>query len=386
MFMSVAKVITLSVMTFNIENGGTQISFDKVVEAIQKSHADVVGIQEAWGNIPRLANALGWKYYDKRQHVISRYPLYEDNHHVYDFVEVTPHRFVAIANVHLPDEPYGPDLIKSGKKPHDIEKNEKHVRLPTALNYVTKLTPFAKQGVPVFLVGDFNSPSHQDAPKISWPVTKALVNAGLTDSYRRIHPDFRKSPAYTWPSGRPIVANAIDGFNPSANDMPVRIDYIFFGGNARVVDSRVVGENEIAPWPSDHRAVVSVFKVKPAKMDVKKLVAVDMSSRLNPSVSVLNKTISVNEPFIIQWQNALGNRFDYISISPVNSAIVAYLYTGSAVNGMIEYNAQNVKGNFVAWNKCGECQWPLQPGEYSVRLMSDDSPAELAATRIQIKP
>lgn len=35
-------------MSFNIENGGTQIDFNQVVKAIKQSKADVVGIQEAW--------------------------------------------------------------------------------------------------------------------------------------------------------------------------------------------------------------------------------------------------------------------------------------------------------------------------------------------------
>ena len=52
--------IELRVMTFNIEWGGANISFDNVVEAIRLSDADIVGIQEAEGNLPRLAAELGW--------------------------------------------------------------------------------------------------------------------------------------------------------------------------------------------------------------------------------------------------------------------------------------------------------------------------------------
>jgi hypothetical protein len=37
----------ISVMSYNIENGGAQVDFNKTVEAIKKSGADVVGIQEA---------------------------------------------------------------------------------------------------------------------------------------------------------------------------------------------------------------------------------------------------------------------------------------------------------------------------------------------------
>ena len=61
----------------------------------------MVGIQEAWGNTAPLAKAVGWKYYDQRQHIISRFPLFEapDSHGLYTFIEVLPGKMVAIANM-----------------------------------------------------------------------------------------------------------------------------------------------------------------------------------------------------------------------------------------------------------------------------------------------
>ena len=107
--------IDLRVMSFNIEWGGTHISFDNVVEAIRLAEADIVGIQEAEGNLKRLAVALGW-HYDLRNYVISRYPLIDppgaDGRYIY--VEVEPGKIVAIANIHLPSDPYGPDAIRDG--------------------------------------------------------------------------------------------------------------------------------------------------------------------------------------------------------------------------------------------------------------------------------
>jgi hypothetical protein len=57
-----AEAIELRVMTFNIEWGGTNVSFDNVVKAIRLSDADIVGIQEAEGNLARLAAELDWHY------------------------------------------------------------------------------------------------------------------------------------------------------------------------------------------------------------------------------------------------------------------------------------------------------------------------------------
>ena len=68
--------VELRVMSFNIEWGGANISFTNVAEAIRKSGADIVGIQEAEGNLARLAADLGW-HYNLRNYAISKYPLIE---------------------------------------------------------------------------------------------------------------------------------------------------------------------------------------------------------------------------------------------------------------------------------------------------------------------
>jgi hypothetical protein len=49
----------LKVMVFNIEVGGTLVSFDEVAAAIQASGTDVVGVEEAQGHMAALASKLG---------------------------------------------------------------------------------------------------------------------------------------------------------------------------------------------------------------------------------------------------------------------------------------------------------------------------------------
>lgn len=377
----------ISVMTFNIENGGEQVDFAKVIEAIKQSNADVVGIQEAWGNIPKLAQALAWKYYDKQQHIISRYPLYEakNSHHVYLFVEVLPGKMVAIANLHLPDESYSPDLIKAGKSISVIEENERINRLPTALPFIQALALLAKNGMPVFLTGDFNSPSHLDWHQFKWPVSEIIAKNHLKDSYREKFPDVKKHPGYTWPAARPVINNAIDHFNPSKNDIPVRIDFIFIGGNSRVLESHIVGEQgsdvAVMPWPSDHRALVSRFDVTPVAMDKKDLSLV--TAKISVEKVIVNtskKIVHAGEAFYITWQNAPGNRYDYISISKQDEKDNVLLYTHGEVNGSIKYDARFAKGNWLAWAKSKESHWPLTPGKYHVKFMLDDSFTVLAST------
>ncbi len=384
-----------SVMTFNIENGGTQVDFNKVVEAVKKSGADVVGIQEAWGNTARLAKALHWKYADVSQHIVSRYPLWvpENAEHHYVFVEIAPGKIVAMANIHLPDELYGSHEIKQGVSIAKVLANEKNVRVPMAQMVANKLSALLKEGIPVFLTGDFNSPSHIDWTqriiKVKWPVTSMLAELGLTDSFRVIYRDAVKIPGYTWPAGRPIMRYTYDGFNPSASDLPERLDFIFSGGNAHVIESYIIGESDVSPWPSDHRAVVSKFIVTSVRLP--KLNYIKLENHLGqPSITVSQKIIQKDKAIQIFWKNAPGNRYDYIRIAPVGSNKLAWgeavrLYTYAKINGSIQYGSHNVKGNWTAWNKGEEGRWPMIPGKYKVELMLDDSNTILAATQIIIK-
>lgn len=403
---------TISVMTFNIENGGTQVDFNKVVEAIKKANVDVVGIQEAWGNTERLAKALGWQYYDLRQHIISRYPLYEpvEGRGNYLYIELSPGQMVAMANMHLPDEAYGTDELKIGKTPAQVETSERRVRLPTAQSFVDDLAMLAQNHIPVFLTGDFNSPSHLDWTKqavnvlpqhhvvVQWPVSKYIEDHGFKDSYRALYANPVDFPGFTWPAARPILTNNIDHFNPTQDDLPDRLDYIYTAGHSTVLESFIVGEYRaksvgisVAPWPSDHRAVVSRFAVHPASMSLVKLMPVTarLGLRARPTVKVAKTLLRSGEPFTITWRDAPGNRYDYIMLKPVNSVKTGWgeavrLYTRAEVNGSVEYNAKNAKGNWLEWYKGEDGKWPFQPGEYEVKLMLDDGYTELAVTRIKV--
>jgi endonuclease/exonuclease/phosphatase family metal-dependent hydrolase len=277
-----AVPIDLRIMSFNIEWGGTNISFDNVVEAIRVGRADIVGIQEADGNLQRLAVALGW-YYDLSNHVISRYPLIDplgaEGRYVY--VEVEPGRIVVIANVHLPSYPYGPEAIRDGATTDDVLAIERSVRLPKIQPYLEVLTPLVESGIPVFITGDFNAPAHTDwveamvgsrpflTRAVDWPVSRAVTAAGFKDSWRVIYPDPVRNPGLTWWAGRP----PLDLYTPGENDAHDRIDFVWYEGPATVQSSEIVGEANqadvsisVMPWPSDHRAVVSQFKVMSAPM------------------------------------------------------------------------------------------------------------------------
>jgi endonuclease/exonuclease/phosphatase (EEP) superfamily protein YafD len=155
---------SLNVMVFNIEDGGTLVSFAKVAEAIKASGADVVGIEEAQGHIGRLARLLGWPYYSTRCQILSKYPLIDppSGNGVYLFVEPQPGKVVAMMNVHLPSDPYGPYWVRDGKTATQVIALEKKVRLAALQAQLAALPSLLAHQIPVFLTGDFNSPSFLD--------------------------------------------------------------------------------------------------------------------------------------------------------------------------------------------------------------------------------
>ena len=280
----VTDPMALRLMSFNIEWGGTHVRFDSVAEAIRISGAEIVGVQEAEGNLARLAAELGW-YYDLRSYVISRYPVIapEAAGGKYALVEVRRGEVVALANVHLPSTPSGAAWLRAGRTPEQVVAMERRVRLVVMQPFIAPLPALAAKGLPVFLSGDFNAPSHEDWTEatigrfphrdhtVAWPVTQAVAAAGLRDAFRDIHSDPIAHPGFTWWAARPRIRD----YNPTDTTRRSRIDFLWYGGSDRVLDSHLVGEADAAevavsvtPWPSDHRAVVADFEVTPAPMPV----------------------------------------------------------------------------------------------------------------------
>ena len=171
--------VRLRVMTLNIFYGGDELdlrtgdwcakrqgcsaAFAKVLEAIRSSGADVIGLEEAEHSTRRIARELSW-FASERTQVISRYRLIDPpgGDGVYVYVELGPGRVAAIANVHLPATPYGPYRVRNGATPEELDELERRVRLPAIQEQLAVLPGLAAAGIPVFLTGDFNSPSHLD--------------------------------------------------------------------------------------------------------------------------------------------------------------------------------------------------------------------------------
>ena len=284
------KVMTLNIFyggdEWNLENGqwcvrpaGCPETMKHVVSTIRAADPDIVGLQEATANECVLADMLGW-FCEPRLQLISRFPLIDPPgaNGVYALAEVTPGRFVAISNVHLPSDPYGPYWVRDGEPRSTVLALERSTRLPAIQRQLSVLPGLATSGVPVFLTGDFNSPSHLDwTPAVdavrdevrypvAWPVSEALAGAGFRDSYREVHPDPAAVPGFTWtPPGT---------LESVPNEVYDRIDWVLVQGPAETLGTKLVGEPggpdvDVShdPYPTDHRGVVSTFRVTPANPD-----------------------------------------------------------------------------------------------------------------------
>ncbi len=275
--MTLMAPVTLRVLSFNLWRGGIQVDISRAVEAIRLSGADIVGLQESEGRTAALAEALGWAHADPAHHLLSRHPIFSpgDAAAGYVLVEVRPGGFVAVANLHLNSDPSGTAAALAGAAPADVIALERAARLVQVTPKLAILQRLAGEGLPVFLLGDFNAPSHLDwtaatvgaRPQIryplDWPVSRAIADAGFVDSYRSVHRDPLARPGITWTPGYP---------SPRVKpEEPLdRIDFIYAAGPATATDSLLIGEAggpevEIAvtPWPSDHRAVLSTFHLQP---------------------------------------------------------------------------------------------------------------------------
>lgn len=284
--------VTVKVMTFNIFYGGDDYdlatgkfcatsngcpaTFTKVVDAIRSTNADIVGIEEGEGNTRAVARRLGW-YASPRTQIVSRYPLFDPPgaKGTYVLAEVTPGRFVAVSSIHLPSDPYGPYAVRDGASKAKLLALERAVRVPALRERLDALAGAVAVGMPTFLVGDFNSPSHldwttavaaerDDVPYVvAWPASALAARAGFRDSYREAHPDPVAKPGFTWTPGGPEAVK---------NEVHDRIDWVLAAGPAKTVTSQILGEKAfvdtdipVDPFPSDHRGVVSTFEVEPAE-------------------------------------------------------------------------------------------------------------------------
>ena len=328
-----AAAADVRVMSFNIWLGGDVVDFGKVVETIEASGADVVGLQEAEGNTRKVARALGWPYWSDRLHVVSRHPLIDRGEYV--LVQLRPGEVFALANVHLTSDPYGPYAVRDGQSLARVLRLERRTRLPEIRATLRRLPA----GVPTLMTGDFNTPSHLDWPSVPWPVTEALAAAGFQDTYRAAHPDPVATPGITWTYGYPFP-------RLNENEVVDRIDMVHASAGIQVLDSGIAGPPgtpdvtfPIDPYPSDHRAVMSTVRLTPVTP--------------RPLASVLHRRVTRGDDIGVRYAAPRGEGPDHLAIVRAGKVIMTLPPQEASFFGHVTFGSGG-----------------LRPGRYEAQLVS----------------
>ena len=278
-------------MSYNIHRGGVVMlkqPLSQTAKVIQSAQADIVGIQETRSprgdKLEELAKLLGWNHdMGKGSQILTRYEILESLNSGVK-IKLDSGKEAYVFNLHLPSHPYQPYQLL-GIRP----KWHKHTNDITFIKTEAEAIEWAKKArgrelskllrlirtipdkqAPIFVVGDFNEPSHLDWTeraasaarhpiKVEYPNSLAMIKAGFTDAYRAIYHDEMKHPGYTWSSFYKFD-------DPTTHHD--RIDFVYFKGKGiKLTEVKIVGENQkdadivISPYPSDHRAVVANFKL-----------------------------------------------------------------------------------------------------------------------------
>jgi hypothetical protein len=297
-----------------------------------------------------------------------------------------PPQDVIVWSSHLTAFPYGPYQACFDAATVDwIIATQNGTQLPEMLDILQSMAPWiaGADEVPVFLVGDFNTPSHLDwiastatehcGYVVPYPVTLATSTAGLQDAYRTLFPDPSTHPGTTW---SPLFAFNVDENEPEPQD---RIDQVHFAGahvEPASVSVFVVGSPALWPnhagneWPSDHAAVVAEFSVQPK----------DGALLPQPELTLDQASYAPGEEIVASFERGPGNARDWIGLYPADEApglfsSTAWFYTNnsqSAGNG-----SGPVQGD-VTFGATSAPTWPLPPGACNAYFLCCDGYAVAA--------
>ncbi|MCR9247454.1 MAG: endonuclease/exonuclease/phosphatase family protein [bacterium] len=271
------------VMQFNIWQEGTSVDggFDKIVDVIVASQADVVALSEVrnyqgadlherlLAALRQKGEAFHGRYGGGDVGVLSRWPI-DKAELIVDGRQIARGSIVAfhlridaeplvICSAHLDYKNYAtylprgydgnsfemidedgdgePDPVTDVKKLHRMDQaSARDDALRAFLKYV-KQNRMAR--CPVVLAGDFNECSHLDwtaatrdhwghnGVAINWRNSVLLHKAGFRDCWRELYPDPLTHPGATWPSV--AFGKKTTTWTPKADERD-RIDFIYHNG------------------------------------------------------------------------------------------------------------------------------------------------------------
>lgn len=248
--------------------------------------------------------------------IISKYPILEqtviypyknDQGSILKAIIKIENITIALYSAHLDYKHYACYLPRgySGETWEKLEKpitnpdsiltaNRKSKRLEAIEEFIIDAKNEIKKEHIVILGGDLNEPSHLDWQEntknlwdhngaiVEWDCSKTLYLHGFKDAYREHFPDVINYPGFTFPSNNSDAPVSKLTWAPDADERE-RIDFIYFyptqnitlkdvslvGPSSSIVRSQRMEEDTndkfITPksvWPTDHKAVLSIFILK----------------------------------------------------------------------------------------------------------------------------
>lgn len=267
----------------------------RVIDIIKDSGADIIGMIETYGSAEAIAKALGYYYYTPSSTanlcIFSRYPLSDVGtpkglssfSYLYATATLPSGQKVRIYDIwltyrHAPNScPYdstlNPDISNERLVAADRLRAEmindllKHPKFKEDMARVDE--------IPLVVGGDFNYISHLDYTKetaalglhdkriLPIPTSLAMAKHDFIDTYRHCNPlKSKEQLGYTWSTM----------YKPRKewmkDNLYKRIDYIYsLGKGLHPTKSWVVTRHRSNPhtddpyFPSDHAAVVTIFKM-----------------------------------------------------------------------------------------------------------------------------
>ncbi len=279
---------SVNVMSYNIFRGGRMRKqpLSQTARVIQEAKADAVGVQETRSptgdNAEKLAKLLGWNLYVGVRHkcILTRHEIVGRLNGGIK-IKLPSGQHAYIFTLHLASNPYQPyQLLSIRPKWHKhwdtpfIKTEAEAIAAATEARgreieaLLQQIRSLPDKETPVFVVGDFNEPSHLDWTekaamsgrhpiKVEYPTSLRMAKAGFGDAWRTVYPDEMKKPGFTW---SPMYKTD----DPTTHHD--RIDFVYYKGKGvKVNAAKVVGENKenadivVSPYPSDHRAVTATF-------------------------------------------------------------------------------------------------------------------------------
>jgi hypothetical protein len=197
---SAQPVTPLRVMSYNILVGGAAYGpLSRTVGVINAAQADIIGIQEVGSSAQSIATSLGFYYhgFNGDLAVVSRFPITQVLNSGVK-LQLSPTQDAYLFDVHLAPYPYQPYDIRDGLITTEAQAiaAAQATRGSSISSVLSGMSTALASGAPVFLVGDFNEPSHLDwtaeaaaagllfGKKVVWPTSGAVVDAGLIDAFR----------------------------------------------------------------------------------------------------------------------------------------------------------------------------------------------------------